>query len=323
MVKLRRLGRSDIELSPVGLGCWQFSEGFGLAGGFWEALPADTVQEIVDASLGGGINWFDTAEAYGNGRSEKALSAALMRLGRKPGDVVVATKWFPYPFRPASSIVKTIDERLSCLSPFPIELHQIHQPFAFATVKAQAEAMADLVQAGKIKTVGVSNYSEKRMRAAHAALASRGVPLVSNQMQYSLLDRRIESNGVMAAAKELGITIIAYSPLAQGLLSGKFHEDPSLIKSRVGPRKFLPAFRAKGMERSRPLIEELRKIAAAHGATPSQVALSWLIQFHGDTVVVIPGATKRRHAEENVSTMQLTLSPDELRRIDELSQPFR
>lgn len=321
-MKQRRLGRSDIEISAIGLGCWQFSEGSGLAGGFWEALPTQTVEEIVDASLRGGINWFDTAEAYGNGRSERALANALTRLGKKPGEVVVATKWFPYPFRGASSIVKTIGDRLTHLSPFGIDLHQIHQPIAFATVAAQANAMADLVQAGKIRTVGVSNFSAKRMRAAHEALARRGVPLVSNQMQYSLLDRRIESNGVMAAAKELGITLIAYSPLAQGLLSGKFHEDPSLVRTRVGPRKFLPSFREKGLERSRPLIEELRKIATAHGVTPSQVALNWLIHFHGDSVVVIPGATKRRHAEENVGAGEFTLSPEELRRIDELSRRF-
>jgi aryl-alcohol dehydrogenase-like predicted oxidoreductase len=320
-VKQRRLGRSDIEISVIGLGCWQFSEGSGLAGGFWEALPTQTVEEIVDASLSGGINWFDTAEAYGNGRSERALSNALTRLGKKPGDVVVATKWFPFP-RFASSIGKTIGDRLTHLSPFGIDLHQVHQPFSLATVEAQANAMADLVQAGKIRTVGVSNFSAKRMRAFHDVLARRGVPLVSNQMQYSLLDRRIESNGVLAAAKDLGITIIAYSPLAQGLLSGKFHEDPTLVRTRVGPRKFLPSFRAKGLERSRPLIEELRKIATAHGVTPSQVALNWLIHFHGDTVVVIPGATKRRHAEENVGAAGFTLSPDELRRIDELSRQF-
>jgi aryl-alcohol dehydrogenase-like predicted oxidoreductase len=318
----RRLGRSDIHISVVGLGCWQFSEGFGIVGGWWEALPAETVQEIIDASLRGGINWFDTAEAYGKGRSERALAAALTRLGQKPGDVIVATKWLPL-MRTASSIVNTIDERLACLSPFAIDLHQIHQPFALATVEAQANAMADLVEAGKIRTVGVSNFSAKRMRAAHAALARRGIPLVANQMQYSLLDRRIESNGVLAAAKELGITLIAYSPLAQGLLSGKFHDDPSLIRKSPGPRKFLPNFRAKGLERSRPLVEELRKIAAAHGATPSQVALNWLAHFHGDTVVVIPGATKRRHAEENVGSMGFTLSQDELRRIDELSRQFR
>jgi aryl-alcohol dehydrogenase-like predicted oxidoreductase len=322
MVKLRKLGRSDIEISPIGLGCWQFSAGVGLIGGFWEALPPPVVEEIIDVSLKGGINWFDTAEAYGNGRSEQALAAALTHLGKKPGDVVVATKWMPVARR-ASSIGATIGERLSALSPFAIDLHQIHQPYAFATVDAQAEQMAKLVHEGKIRTVGVSNFSEKKMRAMHAALARRGVPLVSNQMRYSLMDRRIESNGVLAAAKELGITIIAYSPLAQGLLSGKFHDDPSIIKSRVGPRKFMPNFSAKGLEKSRPLLEELRKIATAHGATPSQVALNWLCSFHGDTVVAIPGATKRRHAEENVGTMGFTLSADELRRIDELSQRYR
>jgi aryl-alcohol dehydrogenase-like predicted oxidoreductase len=320
-VDRRRLGRSEIEISAVGLGCWQFSEGVGLAGGFWEALPAETVQEIIDASLLGGINWFDTAESYGNGRSEQVLANALTRLGKKPGDVVIATKWWPL-MRPASSILKTIDERLSCVKPFGIDLHQIHHPYTFASVKAQALAMADLVQAGKIRTVGVSNFSAKRMRAAHAVLASRGISLAANQMPYSLLNRKIESNGVLAAAKELGVTLIAYSPLAQGLLSGKFHDDPTLISKSASPRKFLPSFRAKGLQRSRPLVEELRKIAAAHGATPSQVALNWLAHFHGDTVVVIPGATKRRHAEENVGSMGFTLSQEELRRIDELSRQF-
>jgi aryl-alcohol dehydrogenase-like predicted oxidoreductase len=320
-MELRRLGKSDIQISAVGLGCWQFSEGFGLVGGFWEALPSETVREIVDASLRGGINWFDTAEAYGKGRSEKALAAALEQLGKKPGEVVIATKWLPL-LRGASSIKKTIDERIACLSPFPIDLHQIHQPFALATVEAQANAMADLVEAKKIRTVGVSNFSAKRMRAAHAALARRGIPLVSNQMPYSLLDRKIESNGVLATAKELGITLIAYSPLAQGLLSGKFHDDPTLISKSPGPRKYLPSFRAQGLARSRPLVDELRKIAVAYGVTASQVALNWLLHFHGDTVVVIPGATKRRHAEENVGAMSFTLSREELNRIDELSRQF-
>jgi aryl-alcohol dehydrogenase-like predicted oxidoreductase len=320
-MQLRRLGKSDIQISAVGLGCWQFSEGFGIVGGFWEALPPETVREIVDASLHGGINWFDTAEAYGGGRSEKALAVALEQLGRKPGEVVIATKWLPI-MRFASSIKGTIDERIACLSPYPIDLHQIHQPFALASVEAQANAFADLVEAKKIRTVGVSNFSARRMRAIHAALARRGVPLVSNQMRYSLLDRRIESNGVLAAAKELGITIIAYSPLAQGLLSGKFHDDPTLIRKSPGPRKFMPSFRSRGLARSRPLVDELRKIAAAHGATPSQVALNWLMHFHGETVVVIPGATKKRHAEENVGAMGFTLSQEELRRIDELSRPF-
>ncbi|HLL02207.1 MAG TPA: aldo/keto reductase [Myxococcaceae bacterium] len=321
-MELRRLGKSEVQISAVGLGCWQFSEGFGVTGGFWDALPADTVQEIVDASLKGGVNWFDTAEIYGRGRSERALAGALTRLGKKPGEVVLATKWWPLP-RGASSIVNTIDKRLECLNPFGIDLHQIHHPYTLAGVGAQANAMADLVQAGKIKTVGVSNYSAKRMRATHEVLARRGVPLVANQMQYNLLDRRIESNGVMDACKELGITLIAYSPLAQGLLSGKFHDDPTLIRKSPGPRKYLPAFWASGLERTRTLVNELKKIATAYGVTASQVALNWLMTFHGDTVVVIPGATKRRHAEENVGAMGFKLTQDELRRIDELSRQFR
>jgi aryl-alcohol dehydrogenase-like predicted oxidoreductase len=321
-VELRRLGRSEIQITAVGLGCWQFSENVGMAGIFWDALPAETVQEIVDATLKGGVNWFDTAEVYGWGRSERGLAKALARLDKKNGEVVIATKWWPIP-RMASSIVKTIDKRLECLSPLGIDLYQIHWPFALATVDAQAQGMAELVKAGKIRAVGVSNYSAKKMRAMHEALGRRGVPLASNQMSYSLLDRSIESNGVLAAAKELGISIIAYSPLAQGILSGKFHDDPALVSKISGPRKYTPNFRPSGLERSRPLVEELKKIAASHGATPSQVALNWLAHFHGDTVVVIPGATKRRHAEENVGAMRFTLSKDELNRIDELSRPFR
>jgi aryl-alcohol dehydrogenase-like predicted oxidoreductase len=318
---LRRLGRSDIEISALGLGCWQFSEGAGMVGGFWEALPADTVQAIVEASLRGGINWFDTAEVYGQGRSEQVLAATLSRLGKKPGEVRIATKWWPT-LRGAGSIGRTAGARLSALSPFGIDLHQIHHAWAFASVGAQAEAMAKLVQEGKVRTVGVSNFSARKMRAMHAALAQRGLPLVSNQMHYNLLDRRIESNGVLAAAKELGITLIAYSPLAQGLLSGKFHDEPALVRTRVGPRRFMPKYRPSGLARSRPLIDALREIATAHGVTASQVALNWLVHFHGDTVVAIPGATKRQHAEENTGALGFTLTPDELRRIDELSRPF-
>lgn len=302
----------------VGLGCWQFSEGFGLAGGFWDALPPPAVDEIVDASLKGGINWFDTAEIYGRGRSERGLAGALVRAGKQPGDVLIATKWWPLP-RTARSIVGTVGDRLEALKPFGIDLHQVHQPFALATIRGQMNGMADLLAQRRIRAVGVSNFSARQMRRAHLALSSRGAALASNQMPYSLLDRRIESNGVMAAAKELRISIIAYSPLAQGLLSGKFHDDPGLLQKLTGPRKMMPSFRKRGLARSRPLVDELKKIAAAHGATPSQVALNWLAHFHGETVVVIPGATRRRHAEENVGTTGFTLSSQ---RIDELSRPF-
>ncbi|MBL8919168.1 MAG: aldo/keto reductase [Myxococcaceae bacterium] len=316
----RRLGRTDAELSSIGLGCWQFSEGFGLVGGFWPALPQPLVDEIVAKSLAGGITWFDTAEAYGDGRSEQALARALDAAGKKPGEVFVATKWMPAA-RTAASATRTIDTRLAKLAPWPIDLHQVHQPFGLSSVEAEMSAFADLVAAKKIRFVGVSNFNEAKMRRAQVALQQRGLALASNQVKYSLLDRRIEKNGVLAAAKELGVTVIAYSPLEQGLLSGKFHHDPSLVAGS-GFRKWTPRFRASGLAKSRPLIDELAKIAQAHGATSSQVALSWLVQFHGDTVVAIPGATKTKHVEENVGAMRLTLSKPELERLDELSRPL-
>lgn len=318
MTTHRRLGRTDLEISSIGLGCWQFSEGHGLVGGFWEALPQQTVNDIVSVSLAGGINWFDTAEAYGKGRSEQALSAALTAAGKRPGDVLVATKWMPIP-RTAASIGATIGDRLAALAPFPIDLHQVHQQWGLSSVEAEMNAMADLVRDGRIRTVGVSNFNAPRMRRAAAALARRGLALASNQMKYSLLDRRIERNGVLAAAKELGVTIIAYSPLEQGLLSGKFHDDPSLLAGMKGLRRMTPGFRPKALVKSGPLIGTLKSVAAAHGATPSMVALAWLVQFHGDMVVAIPGATRTRQAEDNCGAMQLRLSADELRRIGEVS----
>ena len=318
MSALRRLGKTDVELSSMGLGCWQFSEGFGLVGGFWPALPTGVVNEIVARSLTGGINWFDTAEAYGKGRSEVALSKALQAAGKKPGEVFVATKWWPA-WRTASSAGSTIGTRLEKLTPFPIDLHQVHQPFGFSSVEAEMDAMAALVTEKKIRFVGVSNFKAKLTRRAHAALQKHGQALAANQVKYSLLDRHIESDGTLAACKELGVTVIAYSPLEQGLLSGKFHRDPSLLKG-VGIRKFTPAFRS--LERSRPLIDELTKIAQAHGATESQVALAWLVQFSGDCVVAIPGATKVKHVDENVGAMRLTLSATELQRLDELSRGY-
>jgi aryl-alcohol dehydrogenase-like predicted oxidoreductase len=318
----RPLGRSAIRVSAVGLGCWQLSEGAGLGSKFWPALAPEIENAIVAASLAGGVTWFDTAEMYGHGRSESAVARALLAGGRKPGDVVVATKWWPA-FRTASSIRTTIRERLAHLAPFGIDLHQVHQPVALSSIAAQMGAMADLVDAGRVRTVGVSNFSARRMRAAHRALARRGIPLVANQVRYSLLHRQPETNGVLAAARELGVTIIAYSPLAQGVLSGKFHDDPGLIRSRTGPRKWLPDFRRSGLERSRPLVEALRAVAAAHGATPSQVALRWLLDFHGETVVVIPGATTVGQAEENAGALGLRLDAADLARLDLLSRPYR
>ncbi|MFA5374624.1 MAG: aldo/keto reductase [Dehalococcoidia bacterium] len=316
MMQKRRLGRTDIYITPIGLGTWQLSEGQGFHKYMWAGISAETTNSIIKTALDGGISWFDTAEIYGNGRSEKGLASALKAAGKNNGDVVIATKWWPL-MRRASSIRNTIDERLSCLKPFAIDLYQVHNPYSFASIGAQMNAMADLCEAGKIRSIGVSNFSAKMMRKAHDVLARRGVSLASNQVKYNLLARGIEDNGVLDAAKELGITIICYSPLEMGLLSGKFHNDPNLLRSR--PRGRRNAI-GKKLEASRPLIDVLSKIAEAHGATVSQVALSWLVTFSGDMVVAIPGASKPKHAEESAGAMKVALTCEEMERIDRVAR---
>jgi len=316
---LRTLGQTDIEITPIGLGAWQFSEGRGGATGFWSPINSKETDAIVQAALDGHINWFDTAELYGNGRSERGLSEALKRAGVSNGNVKIATKWSPI-LRSANSIRKTIDKRLEFLDGFPIDLHQVHNPASFSPPEAEMNAMADLLDAGKIRSAGVSNFSANDMQRAHEQLLKRGFVLASNQVKYSLLDRRIETNGILRAAKELYITIIAYSPLEMGLLSGKFHKDPKLLDSRPFLRRQMLK---RKLESSRPLVGLLEKIARAHDATASQVALSWLVNYHGDVVVAIPGASKASHAQESAAAMQLKLTQAELKEIEEHSRQFK
>lgn len=320
METYRNLGKSDLKITPIGLGCWQFSKGNNFAGKFWPVLEDEVTDHIVSLSLEGGINWFDTAELYGKGASEKGLAGSLQKLGKKPGEVIIATKWWPM-FRTASNILKTIDERIEALSPYPIDLYQVHQPFGFSSEVKEMEAMAKLVKTNKIRYIGVSNFSAKKMRNAWETLQKEGIQLVSNQVRYSLLDRKIESNGILDTAKELGITIIAYSPLAQGLVTGKFHDNPELLKN-IGYRKYMPAFKPSGLAKSKPVVDLVKKLSTSYSVTPSQIALNWLIYYHGETVVAIPGATKEKHAQENTGAMKFRLSPEDLSSLNEASRGF-
>ena len=317
----RPLGRTDMMVTPIGLGCWQFSKQNNLMGKFWPSLDNEIIDKIVALSLEGGINWFDTAEAYGNGASERALSKALSASGRKPGEVLIATKWWPA-LRFASNIKKTIDDRISALSPYPVDLYQIHQPFSFSGEKKEMKAMTELIDRKLIKYVGVSNFSAKKMKNAWEALDKRGIPLASNQVQYSLLNRKIESNGIMETARGFGISIIAYSPLAQGLVTGKFHDNPELIKN-TGMRKYMPQFKSGGLEKSRPVIDLVKELALKYNVTTSQIALNWLINFKGNTVVAIPGATKDNHVKENTGAMSFRLSEEYMDRLDRVSAVFK
>jgi aryl-alcohol dehydrogenase-like predicted oxidoreductase len=318
---LRPLGRTAVRITPIGLGCWQFSKQRNLAGKFWPTLDDDLIDKVVSLSLEGGINWFDTAEIYGNGASETALSKALQTAGKKPGEVFIATKWWPM-FRFATNISKTIHERIRLLAPYPIDLYQVHQPFGFSSEQSEMEAMAEILDRKLIRNIGVSNFSAKQMKNAWETLDKKGIPLASNQVRYSLLDRSIESNGVLEVAKKLGISIIAYSPLAQGMVTGKFHDNPGLIKN-TGYRKYSPLFRSDGLKKSLPVVTKVKELAVKYNVTPAQVALNWLIHYHGDVVVAIPGATREIHVRENTGAMSFRLSDEDMGMLDRESAVFK
>jgi aryl-alcohol dehydrogenase-like predicted oxidoreductase len=319
----RTLGRTDVEVSPIGLGCWQFSQGKGATGRMWSALDQETMDGVVGAALKGGITWFDTAQAYATAASARPPRPPLRHLDVEPGKVVVATKWLPI-LKTAGNIPRTIGTRIECLRPYPIDLFQVHIPWSVSSIAAQMRQMAALVRAGKVRAVGVSNFSARQMERASAALQAEGLALASNQVRVNLLDRGIESNGVLAAARRLGVTLIAYSPLAQGVLTGRYHDDPGRVRalpwgrrSRLSPSsRFLTS---AGLERSAPLVAELRAVGEAHGASPAQVALAWLVTHYGDTVVAIPGASRPEQAAAAAAAMDLRLTEAEMASLDGIS----
>ncbi|HET6845797.1 MAG TPA: aldo/keto reductase [Anaerolineales bacterium] len=317
--EMRKLGKTDINVTPIGLGMMEFAGGGGLMGFAFPLIPQEEKNATVRAGLDGGVNWFDTAELYGNGISESSLAMALKAAGKRDGDVVIATKWWPL-LRTAGNIRRTIDARLRYLDGYSIGLYMVHQPFGLSSREAEMDAMADLVEAGKIRSVGVSNFSPEQMRRAHRALQRRGLPLAVNQVQYSLLDRRIERNGVLDTARELGITIIAYTPLASGLLTGKYHRQPELLGQK--PMYWRGRIQRR-LGKSRPIIESLERIGAAHGVSAGQTALNWVIHARGDLVVTIPGVTSAHQAAENAAAMKFRLSQDEMGELDELSEGYQ
>ena len=315
----RPFGNTDLKISPIGLGTWQFSKRKNLAGKFWPALSEEDSAQIVQISYENGINWFDTAELYGNGESERTLARSLNKIPVGDEDVVIATKWSPL-FRTANSIISTFSERQEALGAYSISLNQVHNPMSFSTIKKEMEAMAKLADQKKIKYIGVSNFSASQMRKAHEELARHGYTLASNQVQYNLIQRKIERNEILKTAKELGTAIIAYSPLAQGLLSGKFHVNPENIKTKQGFTNGLPTFKRKNLDKTRPLINTLKQIAEKHDVTAAQVALNWLINYHGDLVFAIPGASNTAQALSNAESMSFRLSDEEMNLIDQESR---
>jgi len=306
------LGRSELKISPLGIGTWSWGDrrtwGYGLT-----HTEAD-LRAAFETSLAAGINWFDTAEAYGKGQSETLLGQ-FIKAAQQP--VVVATKFMPFPWRwQRSELLRALRHSLDRLGLAQVDLYQIHWPFPPLPIETWVEGLAEAFEAGLVRAVGVSNYSAEQTRRAHAVLARHGIPLASNQVQYNLLHRDPERNGLMQTCRELGITLIAYSPMAMGVLTGKYTPENPPSGIFRGPR-----YRRRLLARVQPLIALMREIGAAHdGKSPAQVALNWVIC---KGAVPIPGAKNARQARENIGALRAAckLTEREIAVLDAASEP--
>jgi len=313
------LGKSNLRVPRMGVGAMVWGNPKGLA----RLHPAQTAyggahgieeeRRAVEVSIDAGVNLFDTAAMYSNGAAESRLGE--LTRGR---DVIIATKYPGGLSFKAEDFPKELEMTLSRLGRDSIDLYQHHYPNVRLSISRLMDFVADAVAAGKVKAVGVSNYSAEQMREAHAALAKRGIPLASNQVEYSLLNRKPEVNGVMDACRELGITLIAYSPLAGGRLTGKYSAQnrPSGFFRRI-----LPQYNRKALEAIQPVVGSLKSIGEKYGKTPSQVALRWLIE--NSLVLPIPGAKNGKQAMDNAQALTFSLTAEEVEMLSQATMGWR
>lgn len=302
------LGQSEVVVPQMGIGAWAWGD--RLLWGFGKEYAEADVWEAFDASLAAGVNFFDTAEIYGQGRSEKLLGKFIPQADRP---VIVASKFMPFPWRlRKKDLHNALQRSLKRLGLERVDLYQIHFPMPIVPLERWAEALAEVVEAGLVRAVGVSNYNEEQMRRTYSVLSNRGIPLASNQLDYSLLNRKVERSGLLKACRELNITLIAYSPLAQGILTGKYTPEhtPPGVRGRRDNRARL--------EKVEPLIRQLREIGRVNGGkTPSQVALNWCIC---KGTLPIPGAKNAHQALDNAGALGWQLTEEEVAVLDRASE---
>ena len=303
---MRFVEAGGARLSAVGLGTWQFGSG---EWGYGTNYANETAPQIVARSVDQGVNLIDSAEIYGFGRSEEIVGRALRN---RRSEAFVATKLFPVlPVEPV------VDSRargsLRRLGAEVIDLYQVHWHNPVVPIRATMAAFGKLQREGLIRDVGVSNFSLAHWQEAERTL---GGPVLSNQVKYSLIDRGPEE-AILPWAQANDRVVMAYSPLSQGLLSGRYGPDRLPSGLRAGTPAFLP----ENVRLLDPVLDVLRQVAAAHGATCAQVALAWLLRR--PNVVVIPGASSLEQAEGNAAAADLELTDDEDAALSAASDAYR
>jgi aryl-alcohol dehydrogenase-like predicted oxidoreductase len=310
MTDLIPLGKTDLQITPLGIGAWQWGDRVMWAYG--KTHTDDDIHGAFNASLTGGANWFDTAEVYGMGRSEQLLGESVRALQNEGLTApLVATKFFPFPWRLVKEqLVRALRGSLRRLGLERVDLYQVHVPFPPISVETWAAALADAVQNNLTRAVGVSNYNADQMLRADITLGKRGVPLASNQVHYSLLNRKVERDGLLKLCLERGITLIAYSPLEKGILTGKY--TPENLPPGLRARTYTAAYLTK----MQPIIRLVQKTAQDCGKTAAQVALNWLIC---KGAVPIPGAKNAAQAESNTGALGWRLTEEQVAALDAAS----
>jgi aryl-alcohol dehydrogenase-like predicted oxidoreductase len=277
---------------------WQYGHGYGDA----------EVHQAFLVSLNEGIRFVDTAEVYGGGRSERLLGQFLKETDQP---VLIATKFFPLPWRfRKNALPGALKGSLARLGVESVALYQIHWPTPLMSIDTMMEGLTEGVKAGLARTVGVSNFGQTQMLTAYSTLARHNIPLASNQVHYSLLNRTVEKNGTLARCKELGVRLIAYSPIEKGLLSGKYTaaSPPPGVRGREY---------ANLLPRVGTLLRLMTEIGQDHGGkSNAQVALNWLIC---KGALPIPGAKNAEQAQENAGALGWRLTEEETARLDEIS----
>jgi aryl-alcohol dehydrogenase-like predicted oxidoreductase len=303
---MRYLEVGGARVSVIGLGTWQFGS---TEWGYGDAYARGTAAGLVRRALDLGINLVDTAEIYAFGRSERIVGEALA--GRRE-DAFLATKLFPMlPIAPVVGWRARASARR--LRTDHLDLYQLHWPSPQVPLGNTMAGMRRVQAAGLVRHVGVSNYDLQRWKDAEAALGS---PVLSNQVRFSLVNRGPQHD-LLPHAQRQGRIVIAYSPLAQGLFSGRYDASHRPVG---GVRRFNPLFAADRVERVKRLVAELTEVGRPSGATSSQVALAWLVRK--PNVVAIPGASSASQVEQNAAAADLELSQEDDARLEAAADAF-
>lgn len=291
----------------LGIGAWSWGD--RLFWGYGRGYGEQDVRAAFETCLAYGIRFFDTAETYGQGRSEELLGKFIHETN---ADVRVATKFMPYPWRLSrAALLRSLRGSLSRLGLPSVDLYQMHWPFPPVTIETWMQAMIEAYQSGLVRAVGVSNYDRGQMQRAYDSLVREGISLASNQVEYHLLNRKVEKNGLLRQCREQGTVLIAYSPLASGILSGKYTPQNLPRGVRGGQ------YNARYLTRIQPLIRLLQQIGSdLGGKSPAQVALNWIIC---KGALPIPGAKTSQQSEQNAGAQGWRLTDEQVARLDEIS----